>query len=167
MLPQPDITELNTVNYAAALLIQEKTGKMVKTSGNNRKGKQKPMPKWRADLLKKIAEIRKEISQVAQLRQHTNSSAKLRRAIEKIKRKYNIQENLLEQKILYLHAEVKSLAQRKRNRDNWHQAKVQNKMFDQNAREFYRSLEVSTIEVKEPPQKAALENYWHPMFEEE
>ena len=60
-----DITELNTMNYAAALLIQEKTGKMAKTSGNNRRGKQKPMPKWRADLLIKIAEIRKEISQMA------------------------------------------------------------------------------------------------------
>ena len=99
--------------------------------------------------------------------QHTNLSAKLRRAIEKIKRKYSIQENQLEKKILYLHAEVQSLAQRKRNRDNWHQAKVQNKMFEQNAREFYRSLEGSTIEVKEPPQKEALENYWRQMFEEE
>ena len=167
MLPEPDITELNAINFAAALMIQERMVGIRKNAGNNKQKKQPPVPKWKAELQRKINQMRVEISQMAEFQHQANPSRKLRKSIEKIKRKYKIQETQLEQKIVHLRAETKSAAQRVKNKDMWHQAKVQNKMFEQNAREFYRTMEGNTIVVKEPPREEELENYWRPMFEEE
>ena len=104
---------------------------------------------------------------MAEFRHEANPFQKLQKSIDKIKKKYKIQETQPRQKIIHLRAETKSAAQRVKNKDMWHQEKVQNKMFEQNAREFYRTMEGNTIVVKEPLRGEELENYWCSMFEEE
>ena len=76
--------------------------------------------------------MKTEIFQMAKFRHQANPSRKLQNSIEKIKRKYKIQETQLEQNIVHLRAETRFAAQRVKNKDMWYRAKVQNKMFEQN-----------------------------------
>ena len=164
-----NITEINEINYAAALYIESQTQEnQVKRKKAKKKGKSKKeeVPKWKAELLGKIKSSRKEYMQITQYLKNTRGRGKLKKEIEKIKRKYNISEEQLQQKSLELQGEIPALARDIKNRQKRIDQKVHNKQFVTNRKQFYKSLIESKIEVKNPPEKETLENFWRPMFEE-
>ena len=54
-----------------------------------------------------------------------------------------------------------------KNKEKKINQKVINKKFSEHPRKVYREFKDETIEVKEPPEKEELENFWRPLYEQE
>ena len=169
----PDITELNAINYGAALFIQE-TILPPRNSIRNRParaGIRRPgppkIPGWKRKLTEKITLHRAEISQMTIFSSGTNTGRNLRIKILKIKRKYNIIGDDLSGKIAELKAIIKGMAAEVRNRERKEEERRINREFDQNPRTVYSKLMGDSIEVVTPPGTEELEGFWRPLFEDD
>ena len=165
-----NLTEINEINYAAALYIQEKTQPENATKKKERKGKKKKadeVPKWKRELQSKLKNSRKEFMQIQQYQKNTSIRGKLKKTIEKIKKKYNINDDQLQQKALELQGQIPAIAREIKHKQQIINQKVHNRQFMNNRKQFYKSLIENRIEVKTPPDKKVLEDFWRPMFEKE
>ena len=143
----PNITELNNINYGAALFIQEKIlpprnserNRPARTEVRRRPNVQS-IPAWKRKLTDKITLHRAEISQMTIFSSGTNIGSNLRRKIRKIKRKYDITGDDLSGKIAELKAVIKGMAEEVRNRERKAEERRINKQFDQNPRSVYSKL---------------------------
>ena len=154
-------TELNIFTYGAALHIQRLLApwfdekRVVKRKGTR-------VPSWKSKLQKKIVKLRGEISQMVINEPHT---ASLKRKIRRIKRKYGIDDSQIQARIAEHQAEVKALAAQIRNKEKNQKAKEINKSFSLNPRKVHREILKQNIEIKNPPDKKELEQFWRPLFE--
>ena len=95
-----------------------------------------------------------------------NRSRNLLRKINKIQRKYNIQENQFAERIAEHQALVKGIAGQIRGKEKKINSKQINRQFAENPRLVYRSLTNSTIEVRVPPKEDEVEGFWRPLCED-
>ena len=82
-----------------------------------------------------------------------------------IKRKYGINDSQIQAKIADHQAEVKALAAQIRNKERKIKTKEINRKFSENPRKVHREILKQNIDVKNPPKKEELEQFWRPLFE--
>ena len=88
------------------------------------------------------------------------------RRIRRIKRKYGIDDSQIKAKIAeHDQAEVKAQAAQIRNKERRIKTKEINRKYSENPRKVHREILKKNIEVKNPPKKEDLEQFWRPLFE--
>ena len=102
--------------------------------------------------------LRGEISQMV-----NNDSLKSK--IGQMERKYGIDDSQIQARIAEHQAEVKALSAQIRNKEKNQKAKEINKSFSLNPRKVHREILKQNIEIKNPPDKKELEQFWRPLFE--
>ena len=85
--------------------------------------------------------------------------------IRRLKRKYNISQELFNARIAEHTAQLKALTSELRNRNRKYENKQINKQFKENPRQVYRNMTEDPIIVDTPPEKEKLEQFWRPLFE--
>ena len=91
-----NLTQINNTNFGAALYIQSKIiQENQQRTSNNPKGNRKNAPAWKRILQANITQIYGKNSLLTTYLHQQNRSRHLLKRIEKIKRKYNIQEQQL------------------------------------------------------------------------
>ena len=149
------MNDVNTMLYACAETVESKLGVKPK---KKRKPDKNKKPKWKINIEKEIETMRGEMSIVSEIER--NKDPKTRKA-RKVIRKYKITNGIdipsikeeLKQKI-----QVK--AQRERRFDKRNKFYRQNKIFQTDAKKFYREIGKNQVMVKETPPKDSIENFW-------
>ena len=160
------LPELNHANYGAAWLIQSKITPEYAERKKDKPRNKNVVPHWKKKLQQKIERLRAEISQISNYLEKQNPSRNIRIKINKMKRKYNINEENLNEKRAEHQATVKALAAQLRNKERKIRMKQINKQFAENPRMVYRSLNNESIEVQNPPSREQVEGFWKPLFED-
>ena len=119
---------------------------------------------WKYKMQKKIDTLRKELSLLAIKDPPTKHTAIKRRRIH---RKYKLKESQVKDRVAEHQAEIKGLAATIRNRENKDKSRTINSQFSTNPRRVYNELINEKVEVKKPPDKESLENFWRPLYETE
>ena len=87
--------------------------------------------------------------------------------VHRIERKYKVMSNNTRALIADHQAKIKGLAATVKNKGKKINQKIINKKFAENPRKVYREFKDENIEVKDPPEKEELENFWRPLYEQE
>ena len=116
-------------------------------------------PKWKVKIQKEIDLLRAEMSIFNEVSKGVNLKI---RKLRKIKRKYKISdENALLPTKESLKQRMQVKAQRLRRFDKRDRFYRQNKIFQTDARKFYRHIGKGKIDVKEHPEVKEIEEFWN------
>ena len=158
-----DLTDLNTVLYATAKTLETRLGikPKKKKPPNNRQKK----PRWKLKIENEVENMRSEISILTEIENGNNPKTRKSR---KLKRKYKIKKvseikSLKEQ----LKQKMQAKAQRLRRYDKRSKFYRQNRIFESDAKKFYREIGKSQISINKPPDRADIEKFWRGIWEEE
>lgn len=155
----PDLTELNQLIYATSRVLQEKSGIKNKRKRNKGKRQGPSKPKWQKQIDKEIENFRKEISILDELQR--NGKSKSRKSRQVI-RKYHIENK---EQIPAIKEELKQKlqvkAQRLRRFTKRNDFYRQNKIFETDAKKFYREIGKTNIEVKDIPTEDQVKDFWN------
>lgn len=161
------LTELNCINYGAAWYIQSKLAPdHQEARGNGSRKNANWIPQWKKKMQQKINNLRAEVSHMRQFMYGQNVSRNLNNKIEKIKRKYHINNGQIEVRMAEHKAIIRATAAQIRNKEAKIKTKQINRKFAENPRKVYRDIMQETIEVKEPPKREEVERFWRPLFED-
>ena len=156
----PDLTGLNELMYAAGKVIQEKCGLSIKRKKNTTKTNRKP--KWQVKIDKEIETFRREISLLEELQ--SDKEIRSKKAI-KVLRKYKIEQK---DQIPSIREELKQKLQVKAQRlhrfDKRNKFFRQNKIFETDAKKFYREIGKNTISVEEIPSEERVREFWESIW---
>ena len=158
----PDLTELNELIYATGRVLQAKCG----IKSRKKKTKRKPSKaKWQVKIEKEIENFRREISILEELQKDSGEkSGKARKVI----RKYKI---LSKEQIPTIKEEPKQKlqvkAQRLRRFDKRQKFFRQNKIFETDAKKFYREIGKETISVENVPSEEQVREFWNNIWGKE
>ena len=159
----PDLTELNELIFSTGKVLQQKCGIKVKKRRKSPPKHQKP--KWEAKIDKEIATFRREISLLEELQ--TNKGLRSGKA-RKVLRKYNIKDR---EQIAVIKEELKQKlqvkAQRLRRFNKRTKFYRQNKIFETDAKKFYREIGKETITVENVPSAEEVTEFWNKIWGEE
>jgi len=152
----PDLTCLNELLYSAGKVLQEKCGMKLQKKRRNTRGTNKP--KWQLKIEKEIEAFRREISLCEELQKDKeirSGNAK------KITRKYKI---VSKSQIPSIKEELKQKLQVKAQRLRRYEKRSkffrQNKIFETDAKKFYREISKSSISVKKIPSEEEVQEFW-------
>ena len=153
----PDLTELNEIIYATSKVLQSKCG--IKSKKKSNKKKKTNKPKWQVKIDKEIENFRKDISILEELQTDKDvRSGKARKVI----RKYQIDSK---EKIPAIKEELKQKlqvkAQRLRRFTKSNKFYRQNKIFETDAKKFYREIGKTAINVDNIPSEAEVREFWN------
>ena len=153
---------LNTLLYSCAKTVEAKIGVKLK---RKRKANKHKKPKWKVNIEKDVEMLRGEISILSEIERKNDPRT---RKARKVKRKYTIKsiEDIPQIKE-ELKQRMQAKSQRLRRFEKRSRFYRQNKIFENDARKFYRELGKSQIEVKEIPSKENVENFWKGIWEDE
>lgn len=161
------LTEINAVNYSAALVIQTRMLPNYRTPSDNNVVRKEYIPRWKLDLNYEISSLRKEVSQINEYMRGTHSN-RLRNAICKIKYKYHISQDIQLETVMAGHKlKITAKAQEIKNRDIRYLTKKHNEEFHKNQKQFFRNISQAAIKIKEPPSKEELSTFWRNIYEGE
>ena len=149
------INEINTVLYSCAKTVETNIGVKPK---QKRKVTKHKKPKWKVNIEKEVEMLRGEISILSEIERKNDPRT---RKARKLKRKHKIKRiedipGIKEE----LKQKMQAKAQRLRRFEKRSKFYRQNKIFENDAKKFYRELGKSQIEVKEIPTKENVENFW-------
>ena len=151
-----DLTSLNALVYSTAKAITAQVGVKVNRKKNYQVNKP---PKWKVKIQKEIDLLRADISFLNEVSKGANLKI---RKLRKIKRKYKISdENALLSTTESLKQRMQIKAQRLRRFDTRDRFYRQNKIFQTDARKFYRQIGKMKIDVKEHPEVEEIEKFWY------
>ena len=126
------ITKANELLYAGAVVITNRLGvKIDKVAG-----RKKSM--WMRRLQNKINELRKDLSQLDTSKDKDISNF---RHWERLERKYRIRDKRLDVVIEELKQKITAIAAKVRRYQGWVDSYRQNRLFENNQRQFYRELD--------------------------
>ena len=126
------ITKTNELFYAEAVVVTNRVGlKIDKVTWRKE-------PMWKRRLRNKIKELRKDLSQLEALKDKDISNF---RHWEKLERKYSIRVKRLNVAIEELKQRITAIAAKARRYQRWVNSYRQNKLFENNQRQFYRELD--------------------------
>ena len=122
---------------------------------------------WQQNMLNRIDMIRGDISKIGQINV-PNQSPKMKRNAANVKIRYNIKTE--QERVVML----ETMKQRLKALNNRHKRFVkrqkqfnQNFEFENNPSRFYDEIRGNKIEIKDPPSKDDVVNFWKPMFTKE
>ena len=150
-----DMNDVNTMLYACAKTVESKLGVKPK---KKRKPDKNKKPKWKINIEKEIETMRGEMSILSEIER--NKDPKTRKARNVI-RKYKIT-NVIDIPSIKeeLKQKIQVKAQRERRFDKRNKFYRQNKIFQTDAKKFYREIGKNQVMVKETPPKGSIENFW-------
>ena len=142
--------------YAASLAATKKMGIKLKKKAAKRNAQQQP--KWKEQMTKEIEMLRGELSILDEL---SKGNIIKTRTARKVKRKYKLfdMDEIVKSKEL-LKQKLQVKAQRIRRYEKRSNFYRHNKIFNTDAKKFYRQLGKETIEIKDPPQMQEVETFW-------
>ena len=126
------ITKTNELFYAGAFVVTDKLGVKIGKVG----GRKEPM--WKRRLQNKIKELRKDLSQVEASKDKGVSNL---RHWERLERKYSIRVNRLNVVVEELKQRITAIAAKVRRYQGQVDSYRQNRLFENNQRQFYRELD--------------------------
>ena len=152
------VTTINQLIYAAASVV---SGRTTTTTGTS---KDRYQPKWQSNLERRIEHLRHDLSVAVAL---ANGKRVKNWKVSRLYRKHNLPistekskaKEIIKQKLL-------ALAQRLRRCKKRVKFFRQNKLFNEDAKNFYREIGRKQVEVKTPPGKKDIENFWAKLWEE-
>ena len=150
------MTKTNELFYAGAFVVTNRLGVKI----NEVAWRNKPM--WKRRLQNKIKELRKDLSQLEASKDKSNSNL---RHWERLKRKYSIRVKRLNVVIEELKQKITAIAAKVRKYQGRVDSYRQNRLFENNQRQFYRELdqEEETCDDGQPvaeESKQFLGNIW-------
>ena len=160
------LTELNQVTYAAALYVNRCIFPHYHQSLIKSR-KKKKIPSWKLKLDKQLYYHRKHLSQIKQFTSAPKTQGKLKNKIIRLCAKLRCNLEDLQNIARELEEKILALSKRIRKQTNKYRAKIDNRLFKNNPRLFYRNLIHKNINVEKPPSPTKLEEYWKPLFETE
>ena len=161
MIQTSNISELNSLLYAAAYVTTERLGALKK----RKKGSKTVEPSWKRRIKGNITSWRKDLSRIEEVRK---GKMKLKqRERERLNRKYNLEEkgflfvaSMLKQKIRAGGRKIK------RYTDRCLQFK-QNRLFQTNQKLFYETLDESGKREVDAPDQDEITNFWRNIWSQE
>ena len=161
MIQTSNISELNSLLYAAAYVTTERLGALKK----RKKGSKTVEPSWKRRINGNITSWRKDLSRIEEVRK---GKMKLKqRERERLNRKYNLEEkgilfvaSMLKQKIRAGGRKIK------RYTDRCLQFK-QNRLFQTNQKLFYETLDESGKREVDAPDQDEITNFWRNIWSQE
>jgi len=160
-----DVTQLNHLTYAAAITAIDDSNAQKSCIYRKADKKKRKSDDWVFGMKRRIDDLRGDISRMSQMRD-PNPSTKMKKNNNTMKQKYNItneykREVMLEtlkQRLLALNNRLSRYQKRQTQfRQNNDFIEKPSKLFDE--------LRGSRTEVKDPPPKATIEQFWKPMYE--
>ena len=159
--PNFNLAELNQLVYTAASAITDERGLKSRKS-NNKKRKQ---PAWKLKIMKDIETKRKVLSIIAELENGSRVKVRKARKERNIENKYKLERNqsITELKEI-IRKQMQAKAQGIRRFEKRSKFCRQNKIFEEDAKRFYRELGRKSIEINEPPEMQEVENFWSKLW---
>jgi hypothetical protein len=149
-----EITDINHLIYAAATVITEKVTKLGKTIKSRRNKNF-----WKIRIQRQISNRRKELSILVESGPGTDNS-KLNLKERKIFQKYKVTDTKeVAQLIEDLKQKIQAKAQRIRRYEKRKNQYIQNKLFKEDTKQFYRYLGAKNIAMKEQSHMEEMESY--------
>ena len=157
-----DMLTLNDLIYATAKAATENIGLKVKKTTPKHKNK---LPKWKQKLQKEIETLRAEISILDEISRGTVVKTK---KAKRIKSKHKIVDKASLDSAKEKVKQVMQLkAQRLRRFDKRSKFYRQNKVFQMDAKKFYREIGKGSISVDNPPDVNEMQGFWNNIWGEE
>ena len=126
------ITKTNELFYAGAFVVTNRLGvKIDRVAGRNE-------PMWKRRLQNKIKELRKDLSQLEAPKHKGISNF---RPSERLERKYSIRVKRLNVVVEEMKQRITAIAAKVRRYQGWVDSYRQNRLFENNQRQFYRELD--------------------------
>ena len=162
------LTEINSVHFAAALVIQTRMVPNYSPHNTRITNKIKEIvPLWKKTSLAEVNALRKEVSQIQEYLNNTRSQ-KLVWIINNMKAKYLITTtDQLRNTQAQIKMKITAKAKEIRNKDERFLTKKQNEDFNKNPKQFYRTINQDAIEINTPPPQEALSTFWRSIYENE
>ena len=161
--PAFDLLSLNDLTYATAKAATTNIGVKIK-KGNRSKHHNQP-PKWKRKLQKEIDSLRAEISILDEISKGTHVKTKKSKILVK---KHNIIDTSSLDNAKEKTKQIMQLkAQRLRRYDKRSKFFRQNKVFNNDAKRFYREIGKNTISVDNPPEAEEVKDFWNNIWGEE
>ena len=155
------ITELNQMVYATASVITEELGVTIQ----RKKGRQHKQPQWKERISKDIECLRKKLSILTEkVKGSMVSHRKITRVLSQLKCKSEADIPSIIEKIKQ---KIAAKTQRIRRYEKRGKQFRQNKLFKDNAKQFYREIGKKQIDVTEPPIFTEIEGFWSRIWENE
>ena len=126
------ITKTNELFYAGAVVVTNRLGVKIDMVAERKE------PMWKRTLQNKIKELRKDISHLEALKDKGISNF---RHWERLERKYSIRVKRLNVVIEELKQRITAIAAKVRRYQRWVDSYRQNRLFENNQRQFYRELD--------------------------
>ena len=155
-----NITELNSLMYAAAYVTTEKMGMLKK-----RKERRNEEPFWMRRIKQTIETSRKDLSKIEEIRRG-NMRLKQRER-ERLNRKYHLEENGTLYVSDMLKQKIKAGAIKIKRYDERCQQFKQNQQFQTNQKRFYDTLDGKKREEREQPDPIEATTFWRKIWSEE
>ena len=156
-----DITDVNHLIYASALVICEELG--LKTWTPTCTNKIGCTPVWKKEIEQKVKNKRSDLSILTEIMKGSFVKDKKRKELE---RKFNIKtKEDLGTTIETLKQQIQAKAQKLRRIEKRNKFYRQNTLFKQDAKKFYRELGKKQITVNSPPAIEELEQFWSKIWE--
>ncbi|XP_063588611.1 uncharacterized protein LOC134765758 [Penaeus indicus] len=157
-----DLSTLNIYIYAAGKAISNTMGNKLKKKTKKHVNK---APKWKIRLQKEIDALRAELSILDEISKGTLVKTKKARNVKK-RNEVTDEKSLLPAKET-IKQKIQVKAQRLRRFDKRTRFYRQNKIFQTDAKKFYREIGKGTINVEEPPVEEDMTNFWNGIWGKE
>ena len=155
------ITEINQLIYATASVITEELGVTIEKM----KGQKYKQPQWKERISKDIERLRKKLSILTEkAKGDTASQRKIRRLLSQFKCKNEEEIPVIIEKIKQ---QITAKSQRVRRYEKRSKQFRQNKLFKDNAKQFYREICKKQIDVNDIPLLSEVEDFWSKIWENE
>ena len=140
--------------YVCAKTVESKLGVKPKKKRKPNKNKK---PKWKINIVKKIETMRGEMSILSEIERNKDpKNQKSQNVIREYKITIGIDIPSIKEE---LKQKIQVKAQRERRFDKRNKFYRQNKIFQTNAKKFYREIGKNQVMVKETPPKDSIENF--------
>lgn len=161
LTPESTILKIDNTAYAAAKVITDQILPEKQTDSTKRKKWKRPP--WEHRLSEKVNSLRKQLSILSEYRRRPNNKQKTRKLIAKwtMENTRTIEE-VIENLKQRLTATAQRLRRCKKRVEQFHQ----NRLFQNNTAQFYRSLH-NPIIIQEMPTSYEIEQYWKDIYEDE
>ena len=158
-----NITDINIMQYAGALLITNKETSAKPTT--NRKPGNRP-PAWQHRLQKQIDQLRSDLSIIKEYI-IGNTSKKIKQKFKTIQKKLKITKEQITALKEDLKQNLQAKTQQLRRYSKRSKQYRQNKMFREDAKRFYRELGKKTIKIQKPPDIGEVKKFSQNILEQE
>ena len=148
-VPVNSVTELNDTLYASAALVTEQVG------GTSTRGKNEEPP-WRVRLSKRVKGYQQELSRLDEAKQRDHGD----QFRKKLERKHDVKRKGYQLVIEELKQRLVATASKIKRYDDRQKQYRQNRLFDNNQKQFYQEIQKKTTTTSVMPDAEETKNFW-------